>query len=323
MPLAASNPTTDATGTVLEAPQPGSAPKVQVLRQASTSMHLAVSGATRPFELVLGQSVNAGWKAVASPGPGARAGSHSVNLGPSQLIDGFGNGWQVTAAQLDALGGKSFTVSLTWTPQTREWIALALSAIGIVLCLLLAFLPRRWKDRLGERWRKIRRRRRESSPAAPGGPRPAVVRDPGVVEPVLVTPWASEGIIPRPWVAAAVAVGTAIVVTAISYPLAGVAVGLCTGAALVWRPVRGLLRFSALGLVVAAALTVLIGQALHPIVESSNWPSTYEDAGTLAWMAVAFLGADAVVEVCCRIVDRRRSEGGRRSAGATDGPTGS
>ncbi|HUA96679.1 MAG TPA: alpha-(1-_3)-arabinofuranosyltransferase family protein, partial [Acidimicrobiales bacterium] len=140
MPLAASNPSTDATGTVLSAPQPGPAPKVQVLRQASTSMHLAVSNATQPFELVLGQSINAGWKAVASPGPGAPPGSHSVNLGPSQLIDGFGNGWQVTAAQLDALGAKSFTVSLTWTPQRREWIALALSATGIVLCLLLAFL---------------------------------------------------------------------------------------------------------------------------------------------------------------------------------------
>jgi hypothetical protein len=74
---------------------------------------------------------------------------------------------------------------------------------------------------------------------------------------------------------------------------------------------------------VAAGRTVLIGQALHPIVESSNWPSTYEDAGTLAWMAVAFLGADAVVEVCGRIVGRRRSDGGPSSAGATDGPTGS
>ncbi len=339
MPLAASNATTDATGTLLSAPQPGPAPKVQVLRQASTSLHLAVSSATRPFELVLGQSVNAGWKAVASPGPGARPGARSVNLGRSQLIDGFGNGWQVTAAQLDALGGQSFTVSLTWTPQTREWIALALSAAGIVLCLLLAFLPRPWKDRLGERWRRIRRRRRRGQvprptarsasgePSAPAGaPEPAIAKhaiaqhaiaqaatteaattgDGGAVDPILVAPWAPEGARPPAWVAGAVAVGTALVVAAISYPLAGLAVGLCTGAALVWQPARGLIRLSALGLVLAAGLTVLIGQALHPILESSNWPSTYEDAGTLAWMAVAFLGADAVVEVCCRIVDRRR-----------------
>jgi arabinofuranan 3-O-arabinosyltransferase len=323
MPLAASDSSTDAAGTLLAAPHPGSAPKVQVLRQASTSMHLAVSGATQPFELVLGQSINAGWKAVASPGAGARAGSHSVNLGPSQLIDGFGNGWRVTSAQLDALGGKSFTVSLTWTPQTREWIALALSAAGIILCLLLAFLPRRWKDRLGERWRRIRRRRREPSSAPRASAPTAVAQDVVALDPELVMPWAPEGGLPRPWVAGAVAVGTAIVVAAISYPLAGLAVGLCTGAALVWRPVRGLLRLSALGLILASALTVFIGQAMHPILESSNWPSIYEDAGTLAWMAVAFLGADAVVEVCCRIVGRRRSEGGPTPAGATGDPTGS
>ena len=38
------------------------------------------------------------------------------------------------------------------------------------------------------------------------------------------------------------------------------------------------------------------GQAFHPVPESSNWPGAYHSAGVLVWMAVVFLGADAVVE---------------------------
>ncbi len=95
----------------LAATQPGAAPSV-----AATSSHIDshaadVSGATQPFELVLGQSVNKGWHAVAEPGPDRRAGSHAVDLGPPQLVDGFANGWHVSAADLHALGGPDFTVA--------------------------------------------------------------------------------------------------------------------------------------------------------------------------------------------------------------------
>ena len=61
-----------------------------------------MTGATQPFELVLGQSVNKGWQAVARPGPGAAAGTHAVDLGTPHLVDGFANGWQVSAADLRA-----------------------------------------------------------------------------------------------------------------------------------------------------------------------------------------------------------------------------
>ena len=66
-----------------------------------------MTGATQPFELVLGESVNKGWKAVAQPAPGAPAGSHAVDLGTSQLIDGFANGWHVTAADLPRSAGRT------------------------------------------------------------------------------------------------------------------------------------------------------------------------------------------------------------------------
>ncbi len=72
-PGAAATPT--AAGTpALAATQPGPAPQV-----AQTAQHIdghagAVSGADHSFELVLGQSVNAGWHAEASPGPGRAGG---------------------------------------------------------------------------------------------------------------------------------------------------------------------------------------------------------------------------------------------------------
>ena len=133
----------------LPATQPGAAAAA-----TSTAVHLVkhgakVTGASEPFELVLGQSVNKGWKAVASPGPGAAPGSHAVDLGQSHLVDGFANGWQVTAADLQALGGSTFTVQITWAPQNVIWAALAVSGATLLLCLVLGFLPRGRGDGCG------------------------------------------------------------------------------------------------------------------------------------------------------------------------------
>ncbi len=161
----------------LPATQPGPAPTV-----AATSVHIDghgadVTGATQPFELVLGQSVNKGWQAVATPGPGAPAGSHPVNLGRPQLVDGFANGWQVSAADLHTLGGSSFTVQLSWTPQREIWAALAVSAATLLICLVLGLLPLR-----ARRWVRAHLPRRLRGPAGPEAPeRPAVPFDAAVL----------------------------------------------------------------------------------------------------------------------------------------------
>ena len=44
----------------------------------------------------------------------------------------------------------AFDVTLTWTPQTKVWIALVLSAVALLACLLLALWPfrRRRANRL-------------------------------------------------------------------------------------------------------------------------------------------------------------------------------
>ena len=154
----------------LQATQPGPAATVQPTSVHIDSHGAQVTNATEPFELVLGQSVNKGWKAVATPGPGAAAGSHTVDLGRSQLVDGFANGWQVTAADLHALGGSSFTVELTWTPQKVVWAALAVSGAVLVICLVVGFLPRRPR-----RWLRSHLPRRLRGPAGPEPPERPVV----------------------------------------------------------------------------------------------------------------------------------------------------
>ena len=80
------------------------------------------------------------------------AGSRDISLGPSELVDGFTNGWPVSTADLRALRAGpsgSFTVSLTWTPQRQVWEALIISLVTLLVCLALALLPLR---------RRLRRR---------------------------------------------------------------------------------------------------------------------------------------------------------------------
>ncbi len=111
-------PTT--AGTPQLAPtQPGPTPNVAPTSSHVDSHSAAVTGAAQSFEFVLGQSINKGWHAVAEPRAGAPPGSHPVDLGAAMLVDGFANGWHVSAANLRSLGGPGFTVQLTWAPRAR------------------------------------------------------------------------------------------------------------------------------------------------------------------------------------------------------------
>jgi len=387
------------------ATQPGPAPTVAVARQTSTSERLTVSEVGSPFELVLGQSLNSGWKAVASPAT-AGAATHSIDLGAPSLVDGFANGWQVTAADLRALGvgpdaAKGFTVSLVWTPQQRVWIALLVSAAALLLCLSLAAFPtsrrllrrsRRWWHRVGEPagtrldggapsktgtgsspWTSRERasisgstsrekdkplalffsaisilidlalaiRRRLDATASRGdtaaaqtdtaaaqtesvtpaerldsegdeGPPGGSAAPAESTGPLLGLPLVAEGSRPKVWVIAVASILTGFVAASVTSPAAAAAAAAATAAALSLRWLRGILSLAAVGLLVATGVNVIAGQAMHAAPESSNWPSAYETAGLLAWMAVVALGSDVVVSAV-----RRRAAANR--AGPEDG----
>jgi hypothetical protein len=317
-PGGAAEPVT-ANGSV-PAPHPGPAPSITTDGQSATSQRVTVRGATGPFELVLGQSVNAGWEAVAEPAPGAPPGARAVNLGPSELVDSFANGWPVTAADLAALGVSaahpSFAVALTWFPQRTVNLAIGISAVTVAGCVVVGFLPERWRRAL-----RPRRRPRAARPvrgrgvagtsyvlaAGEGGAARLPVITVGDSQPELALPGSRRGHRPPWWAIPLIALVAGLVAAAVSSPLIGLAAGFAVAMGLAVPQVRAVTSAVAVGLLIAAALSVTLGQAMHPVPESSNWPNSYESAAVLVWMAAVFLGADAVVEAGRDVAIRRRS----------------
>jgi hypothetical protein len=305
----------------IPAPLPAAAPTVTTRRQTPTSEQAAVKGADGPFELVLGQSLNTGWQAVAHPAAGAPAGAHAVDLGAPELVDSFANGWPVGAGQLAALGATgpggthAFTLTLTWVPQKEVWVALAVSAAAIGLCLVIGYVSGPW------RWLRRRRSARRSRGSHARGRKAAGATGPATAAsadgpagraaasddaPALGLPFANRGRRPAWWAVLALAAVAGGVAAAISAPLVGLAAGVAVAGGLLVPQVRAVTSLVAVGLLVAGAVTVVSGQALHPVPESSDWPGAYQSAAVLVWMAVVFLGADAVVEAGRRAAARRR-----------------
>ncbi|HXQ75828.1 MAG TPA: alpha-(1-_3)-arabinofuranosyltransferase family protein [Acidimicrobiales bacterium] len=271
----------------LPAPTPGPAPTVSVLAQTATSFHLRVTGAGGPFWLALGESVNKGWEATTSGGR---------SLGPGQLVDGFANGWLVDPATLGgAVRDGTFDVTLTWTPQRRVNLAVALSAAAAVLCLLLALLPNRWR-------RSIFFRRRLRAAHAATGATDATVAAPVRAwarddPPELTSPLSARRGRPRWWaypVAPVLAGGIAAGV--LTRPTIGLAVAAAVLVVLVVRHLRLLLTLTAIGLLASTAVYTVMHQSVFHF-PPGGWPINFEPASNLAWTAVVLLAADAIVEI--------------------------
>ncbi|HTL87103.1 MAG TPA: hypothetical protein VL856_18105, partial [Acidimicrobiia bacterium] len=105
--------------------------QVEVVAQGSTHVRVHVTGATKPFWLVLGQSQSPGWQA------------HVVgaeNLGHSALVDGYANGWLISPRS------STFDITMDWTPQRQVWIAIWLSVMFMLLCITIVVVT--WRRRL-------------------------------------------------------------------------------------------------------------------------------------------------------------------------------
>jgi arabinofuranan 3-O-arabinosyltransferase len=273
--------------------QSGPAPAVTVLHSTSTSAQVEVKDPKGPFWMVLGESTNAGWHATTASG---------VDLGPPALIDGYANGWLVTPSK----PGQNMVINLEWTPQRLVWVALVVSAVTIVACAVIGCWPRR-------------RRRRGAVPGAPGVV-PATVPPSGgtvvveaavdaVAAPLLSSPLRSSGTRPRWTVAVAASIVVGALTSAMISPEAGIPVALATLLALVIGYGRIFLAVGSVGLLVAVDKMVTSGQSTFRFLAEFGWPTHFETASTLAWFAVAALGADAVVqEVRDRRAGRDRDE---------------
>ena len=307
-------------GSQLTAPPVTTAPRVRVDSQTATSMRLTVTGVSSgsgPFDLVLGESVNAGWTGTVATDDSSGS---ARSLGKPILIDGYANGWRIDPAALGtSLGERTVTVTLDWAPQRRVDVALVVSALAILLCLVLAYLPRRWR-RLPRRPRWLPRDGRWRGLHWPSRMRPPMATEqmPEAASvagdsPSLAVPFRSEGHRTSVWASLVIGGITGLVAAAIAAPLTGGAVAVATVVALLVPRARMLLGLVAVGLIVGAGGYVIVNHNAVQAFATGPWPSQFPLASSLAWAGVVFLGADATVEVASR---RRRS----RRADASEPP---
>jgi arabinofuranan 3-O-arabinosyltransferase len=250
----------------VSAPAPAP-PAVSVVHGGDTKVRVHVTGAGTPFWLVLGESQSPGWHArVVDPG--------GHDLGSSQLVDGYANGWLVTPP-----ASGSFDVVFEWTPQRQVRTAIWLSLVGVLLCLGV----------IGTTWV----RRRVIATAATPLPGDADV-DLGWV------PRAPDGSVsPRVrgrirWLAPLVSglIAALVVAPWIGVLTAAIVVGVVARPRL--RPFVMLAPGALLGL---CGLYIVVEQARYRYPSVFEWPTVFPHARTLAWIAVMILMADGVVEI--------------------------
>lgn len=274
-------------------------PRVRVMSSSATSARLRVTGTSGPFWLVLGESINRGWRAQVVGGP---------SLGASTLVDGYANGWYIAAPK------RSFTVELTWTPQREVDIALVASAVALFACLLLGFLPARVRVWLRARLQRHLRSRHAHERALHR-------RTPHVEEwgATIGAPWRAEGP-PRGVLGALLVGGASAAVGALVLPPhfrvpAALAIGLGALAATRLAGMRLVLTIGALTAAVAAGAATVAGQMVHHYPPGDSWPQSFAHSDTIALIAFVAIGADAIVELV-----RRAPRSGEGSQQGRDGP---
>jgi arabinofuranan 3-O-arabinosyltransferase len=268
--------------------------------------------------------------------------------GAPVLIDGFANGWRIDPATLGSvIDHGTITVALQWKPQQRVDIALIISLVAIVACLVLVFVPVRIRRRRRPKGRHSAGRG-EGDPSADDAVGAGVV---GTVEvgseppstlvsvplpspvsgateispeesapevsgdaagPRLVVPFRSEAPRAPLWLALVGGLVMGVVAGVIASPVAGVAVGIATAVVLLVPALRAVLGLLAVAGVVAAGVYVAVHQGQDHVPAGGNWPLSFNSASKLAWAGVVFLGADGAVEMIQRGSSalRRRATGG-------------
>ncbi|HXX91011.1 MAG TPA: alpha-(1-_3)-arabinofuranosyltransferase family protein [Acidimicrobiales bacterium] len=259
-------------------------PQVTVTSRTATTIRLRVRGATSPFLLVLGESLNTGWQASVDGGPG---------LGDPVLVDGYANGWELTRADLSAAHGGTLDVTLRFAPQRLVDVSLVVSALTLAACAAM----------VGYALVQERRARRSGA-----GPAPAV---PAAEVPGLVSPLAAG----RPSASAMRTIVGTVLAGACAWALggwlAGVLVAACVALAMTTRRGGVLLRAGSAVMLAAAAAAVVGLQALDHFHGNAGWPGFFDVASAMVWAAVLLLGADAGLEMVRDVRAGRARRAGR------------
>jgi arabinofuranan 3-O-arabinosyltransferase len=110
---------------------------VQILSQNETSERLKITSRGSAFWLVFGESYNKGWQAT---------GPYLTSASPT-LIDGYAMAWMIKPPA----GVKTFFITLNFTPQHAIFVGIYISAVSLLICLIIAIIPKRLKRKFLKR----------------------------------------------------------------------------------------------------------------------------------------------------------------------------
>ena len=226
-------------------------PELPSVQQSSERSATVVSQG-QPYWLRLNQSYNRGWEATAQ----SRAGTQ--DLGPAHPIGGFASGWFVA----DGAAGRT-ELTFTWPPQRTVDIAIAVSGLGVLVCIALVVISRRRRS------------------AAPRRSRPALVSAPFSMDPPATSGTAIAGsavVVIAGTLFGSPAIGAALLVFAIAAAFAPRA-----------RVLAVLVRAAPLVALGAAAAFVWIKQARNDYAHTALWPSYFDLAHALTMFGILAL----------------------------------
>lgn len=265
--------------TLVDGPAPSPpGPATSVARSGGLDWSFDVTGASEPYWVVLGQSLSPGFRAVTSDG---------TDLGPPTLINGYANGWEVDPAVV----GADATIRVTWAPQRFVWFGLALSAVGIVACLVLLVVGRG------------RRPVRDLRPAT---------------RPVLVGPWRGTGDTLAPGAAALTGIAAGLVAWVLAGPAVGAVVAGLAAVGVGVRRGQPAIRITLLGAWAAAAGFVILKQARNGYLVDFNWMNQFETTHAWTLLVVLLLVLDPVVVLVRGRVSRGDDDTPRTAPGSSD-----
>jgi hypothetical protein len=203
--------------------------------------------------------------------------ANGVDLGRSQLVDGYANGWLVTPK-----AGAPTVMTIEWTPQQAVWKALVISGGAGLLCIgIVAFAV-------------VRRRRRGAPADADADAEPEAddapvlrgffdaegKRRPGNVWTTVVVSGVLAAVLVRPWV--------------------GVLVAGFVFLAMRRARWRFALRIAPAAIIVALAFGIAFGQQLRHYPQRLEWPTFFDWARYPAWIAIVLLAAEGLLALTSR-----------------------
>jgi arabinofuranan 3-O-arabinosyltransferase len=256
-------------------------PAIEVKHRARTSFDVDVRPTddgnndnnynNKAFWLVLGQSHNLGWTASAN----------GHDLGEPTLVNGYANGWQVSASN------RTIHIHLEWKPQNVIWVLIWLSVVAVAASLFLACWPRRSRLSEGLRGR-----------AAGDDP----YRRPLDVSPSMPRPFRRGRLLrysgppPSPATTTVTAGLAFVIFGAVIGPWAGLALAAVSALALRMPRARPLLTVGSPALLLISAAYIIAKQVRDRLPTGFDWPTYFERVHQLAWAAVALLVLDVVID---------------------------